>query len=220
MPSSTAPDVPKGAATTNTRKRFELPALDLKLGSLTDGTDIPPPLPSPIQEESDSSPADTTDTEAKEQAETIASKSKPVATSPHSQLSSVSTTGSKRRADDGPLSPTLSHRQGSIRRLFSRGLLNTSYANGHNTGHDGRPESRGSVIDSRKTKRSSGWFGRIRSNESLPLQPPTPRSPPPVLNEKPAGPPPPMIPELGELNSKLGIANDTGFGSDLFKNIK
>jgi hypothetical protein len=29
-----------------------------------------------------------------------------------------------------------------------------------------------------------------------------------------------MIPELSELNSKLGLQSDSGFGSDLFKDIK
>ncbi|KAI1806944.1 hypothetical protein F4811DRAFT_85814 [Daldinia bambusicola] len=36
-----------GAAATSSAKRFELPALDFHFGSLTDGTDIPPPPPSP-----------------------------------------------------------------------------------------------------------------------------------------------------------------------------
>ncbi|TDZ15435.1 hypothetical protein Cob_v011609 [Colletotrichum orbiculare MAFF 240422] len=31
-------------------KRFELPKLDFKFGSLTEGTNIPPPLPSPVRE--------------------------------------------------------------------------------------------------------------------------------------------------------------------------
>jgi hypothetical protein len=34
------------------------------------------------------------------------------------------------------------------------------------------------------------------------------------------GPPPPMIPELSELNSKLGLQNDSSLGEDLFNNIK
>lgn len=205
-----------------TAKRFELPALDLKLGSLTDGTDIPPPLPSPIQEEAAPTPPDTPKIEQETKKGTGVTNGKPNIASSHSQLSNISTAGTKRRAEDSPLSPTLSSRPGSIRRLFSRGLLNTAYANGSETAQDGRPQSRGgsSIADSRRAKRSSGWFGRLRSNEAVPSQPMTPLSPPPTDEKKPSGPPPPMIPELKELNSKLGIQNDNGFGVDLFKYIK
>lgn len=205
------------AAATNTR--FELPALDLKLGSLTDGTDIPPPVPSPIQETAAPTPPDTPDPD-KEQAEgTDATNGKPDTAS---HLPTMSTAGTKRRAEDNPASPTLSTRPGSIRRLFSRGLLNTAYANGNVTSPDGRPQSRsgGSVADSRKAKRSSGWFGRLRSNDEVANKAAGPLSPPATDETKPTGPPPPMIPELSELNSGLGIQNDSGFGGDLFNNIK
>ncbi|KAG7291707.1 hypothetical protein NEMBOFW57_001726 [Staphylotrichum longicolle] len=209
-------------------KRFELPALDFKFGSLTEGTDIPPPLPSPIQEEAEPAPPDTPAVAQQPQEGTGATSGKPKAASPNSQLSSVSIAGSKRRAEDGPASPTLSNRPGSIRRLFSRGLLNTAYANGDETSQNGRPQSRGgsSVVDSRKAKRSSGWFGRLRSNDSSSNttannnKTAMPLSPPATDEKKPMGPPPPMIPELSELNSKLGIQPDNTFGNDLFKNIK
>jgi hypothetical protein len=206
-------------------KRFELPALDFKFGSLTEGTDIPPPPPSPIQEEAPT-PPDTPKLAQQQQEGAGATGGKPKAASPHSQLSSVSIAGSKRRAEDGPASPTLSNRPGSIRRLFSRGLLNTAYANGDEPSQDGRPQSRSgnSVADSRKAKRSSGWFGRLRSNDSAPNtnsnKTAMPLSPPATDEKKPMGPPPPMIPELSELNTKLGIQSDNTFGNDLFKNIK
>ncbi|KAK4124896.1 hypothetical protein N657DRAFT_662923 [Parathielavia appendiculata] len=191
-------------------KRFELPALDLKLGSLTDGTDIPPPLPSPIQEKAGPTPPDTPKIEQPRQEDAGATNGTLKMASPHSQLSNISTTGTKRRAEDSLTSPTLSNRPGSIRRLFSRGLLNTAYANGDDAALDRRPQSRGtaSVADSRKAKRSSGWFGRLRSNEALPSKPVTPLSPPATDDRKPTGPPPPTIPELSELKSKLGIQND------------
>ncbi|KAK4152373.1 hypothetical protein C8A00DRAFT_34959 [Chaetomidium leptoderma] len=199
-------------------KRFELPALTFKFSSLTDGTDIPPPLPSPIQEEAVPTPPDTPQPEG-----TGATNGKSNAASSRSQLSSISTAGTKRRAEDNPASPTLSSRPGSIRRLFSRGLLNTAYANGDEAAQDGRPGSRGgghSVVDSRKAKRSSGWFGRLRNNDGPPNKPVTPLSPPATDEKKPTGPPPPMIPELSELNSTLGIKNDNNFPSDLFRDIK
>ncbi|KAK4102170.1 hypothetical protein N658DRAFT_485530 [Parathielavia hyrcaniae] len=206
-------------------KRFELPALDLKLGSLTDGTDIPPPPPSPIRERAGPTPPDTPKIGQPRLGDAGATNGPLKATSPHSQLSNISTAGTKRRAEDSLASPTLSNRPGSIRRLFSRGLLNTAYANEDEAAPDGRPQSRGtnSVADSRKAKRSSGWFGRLRSPEAVvpPSKPSTPLSPPATTDDrKPSGPPPPSIPELSELKSPLGIQNDDSFGSDLFKDIK
>lgn len=255
---------PAGAST----MRFELPALDFKFGSLTDGTDIPPPLPSPVKEEQDEetkkkkeetgpTPPDTPTTEdatnqqqqqqqrqqQQQQQGATNGKLDAATPSPLSQHSSVS--GTKRRADDNPASPTRTSRPSSIRRLFSRGLLNTASANANangsadgaapspglspGQGRDGarRPPSggsgSGSVADSRKARRASGWFGRLRgvsggdaaAAAAAPLSPPS-------TGEKavPAGPPPPRIPELSEINSKLGIQGESGFGSDLFKDIK
>ncbi|KAH6628517.1 hypothetical protein F5144DRAFT_311503 [Chaetomium tenue] len=209
------------AAATAKAKRFELPALDLKFGSLTDGTNIPPPLPSPIQEEAASTPPDTPNGAQAKQGERADANGKSNTVSPNSQPSSILTAGTKRRAEDGPASPTLSNRPGSIRRLFSRNLLNTAYNTNEST-QNGRPQSRSgaSVADSRKAKRSSGWFGRLRNTEPAPSKPVTPLSPPATDEKKPTGPPPPMIPELKELNTKLGIQADNTFGGDFFKNIK
>ncbi|KAK3363485.1 hypothetical protein B0T25DRAFT_429760, partial [Lasiosphaeria hispida] len=206
-------------------KRFELPVLDFKFASLTDGTDIPPPLPSPIQEEAGLTPPDTptngVSAKPNHLAVAIIPRKMNLASSPRSNLS-----GTKRPAEDNPASPTLSSRPGSIRRLFSRNLLNNAYANGEESmigstesGHGVRPASRSSssVMDGRKAKRSSGWFSRLRSGgdnkrASLSLLSPT-------EDKRDMGPPPPMIPELSEIKSKLDIKDDMGFGSDLFKNI-
>ncbi|KAK4239329.1 hypothetical protein C8A03DRAFT_32585 [Achaetomium macrosporum] len=205
-------------------KRFELPALEFKFRSLTEGTDIPPPLPSPVQEEAAPAAPNTPNPRKQQQEGTDATNGKQGNASPSSQLSSGSTAGSKRRAEDSPASPTLSNRPASIRRLLSRNnLLHQSHANGDGTDPDARPQSRrgSSVAESRKAKRLSGWFGRLRGNESAASKPASPLSPPPVTDDKkPTGPPPPKIPELSELNSKLGIQADSGFGSDLFKDIK
>ncbi|KAM7186491.1 hypothetical protein V8F20_011367 [Naviculisporaceae sp. PSN 640] len=212
--STTKPTAPVPA------KRFELPALEFKFPSLTEGTDIPPPLPSPI-EASVPTPPETPKEDGKL---TVATNGKADATSPKSNGSTF-TTGSKRPAEDNPASPTLSSRPGSIRRLFSRNLLNNAYANGEEVATDGghaRPPSRSAstTTDSKKAKRSSGWFSRLRSNDSAkrastPLSPTTP-----VEERKSMGPPPPMIPELSELKSKLDHEQDLSFGNDLFKNIK
>jgi len=204
-------------------KRFELPALNFKFGSLTEGTGIPPPLPSPVQEKAAPTPPDTPNTAEQQKKEgKDAANGKAITVSPNSQASSTSVAGTKRRADDIPASPTLSNRPGSIRRLFSRSLLNSAYTNGNESAPGGRPQSRGgsSVSDSKKAKRSSGWFGRLRSNDTIPSKYVTPLSPPATDEKKSMGPPPPMIPELSELNTKLGIQNDNSFDGDLFKNIK
>ncbi|KAK1750279.1 hypothetical protein QBC47DRAFT_123583 [Echria macrotheca] len=219
MPSRTN-SVVKPAGTV-TAKRFELPILEFKFASLTEGTDIPPPPPSPIKEES--ALPKTPNGEAKsEENKTghLAANGMSDAASPKSNISKTSAAGVKRRAEDGPSSPTLSNRPGSIRRLFSRNLLNNAYANGEEvSANGGRPPSRStmSVADSRKAKRSSGWFTRFKGGDnkraSVAVMSPT-------EEKKNTGPPPPMIPELSEIKSKLDIKEDPEFGSDLFKNIK
>ncbi|KAK3991187.1 hypothetical protein QBC44DRAFT_368226 [Cladorrhinum sp. PSN332] len=187
-------------------KRFELPALEFKFESLTDGTNIPPPLPSPIPEEAVPTPPDTPkDGPATTNGKTDAAKPQV----------NTSTTGVKRPAEESPSSPTLSSRPGSIRRLFSRTLLNKAYENGEEMSTTSvRPPSRGatSVVDSKRTKRSSGWFSRLRGGDKHA----SPLSPPLAEEKKPSGPPPPMIPELAEIKAK----EDASFSSDLFKNIK
>lgn len=170
-------------------KRFELPALDFKFASLTEGTDIPPPLPSPVAEapparkREDTTPSDTTS--SKTNGAQPGANGAPSAPSnapsapPPAPLRAPVRAGLKRAADDVPVSPTLLARPGSIRRLFSRSLLNTAYANAE--GNKGqlpsagsaatagggsilRPDSRsdGSTLDERRARRSSGWFRRLR----------------------------------------------------------
>ncbi|KAK4453500.1 hypothetical protein QBC34DRAFT_208614 [Podospora aff. communis PSN243] len=199
-------------------KRFELPALEFKFASLTDGTDIPPPLPSPIEEEPlPKTPNPETKDDAKP-AHLIAANGSADPSSPGSKLSKTSTGAVKRSAEDYPASPTLSARPGSIRRLFSRNLLSSAYANGEEGADGGRPPSRSanSVADSRKAKRSSGWFSRLsRSDSKRSIAP----AMSPTEEKKDTGPPPPMIPELREIKEKLAV-EDVEFGSDLFKNIK
>ncbi|KAL2161327.1 hypothetical protein VTH06DRAFT_8548 [Thermothelomyces fergusii] len=222
MPSqtrTTAP-LPKGASSA---KRFELPALDFKFGSLTDGTDIPPPIPSPVEEKAAPTPPDTPEVDnGQEQKGKREADGKRGAVSPKSNLSSTSVAGTKRRAEDSPASPAVSSRPGSIRRLFSRTLLNPSHANGNESARNGRPRSRGGTSDSesKKAKRASGWFGRFLGSDNGTSKSATPLSPSATDEKKPSGPPPPRIPELSEINTKLGIQNDISFGGDLFKDIK
>lgn len=224
-----------------TSKKFELPALDFKFASLTEGTDIPAPLPSPVLEEPPAQPkAPLAEENAKNKKNVNlpGEGDKAANGSSREQEQKINGTivaaGTKRRAEDSPLSPALSGRQGSIRKLFSRTFLNNSYvegeapANGAGTANGGRPPSRSntSILDEKKAKRSSGWFRRLRPgsasdstlkrSSSIYQEAPTKQQ-----STKPAGPPPPMIPELNTLSPKLDLGSDGGLGGDdLFKNIK
>ena len=238
MPKPTNSNV-GGNATTSNSRRFQLPALDFKFGSLTEGTNIPPPLPSPVEEKAPTPPKTPSQ-------EPIVSVKKEEKTNGHVNGSENSPNplpsyvGVKRPAEDGPASPTGSSR-GSLRRLLSKSLLNKTYDEQVSSTSSGppqapaaappqniitsRPPSRtaSTMTEERKSKRSSGWFRRLRNHDNdsnkrmsqqfLPVAAPksTPAPPP-----KPAGPPPPMIPELSALETKV----DTNIGDDIFKAIK
>ncbi|KAH6894178.1 hypothetical protein B0T10DRAFT_241415 [Thelonectria olida] len=201
--------------------RFELPALNLNFGSITDGTNIPPPPDSPVQKvpTPPQTPPPTKDVKDPIKESNDESKNAPT---------NGNLAGTKRNADDAavPLSPAASSRQGSIRRLFSRTTLNNSYVEGQmsngslSVANGARPSSQGgsSFMDERKSKRSSGWFRRIRTGDSTPKRSSTvyeAAPPTPTVVKKPSGPPPPMIPELTDLEKDEG-----SLGDDLFKNIK
>ncbi|KAI0509164.1 hypothetical protein F5B22DRAFT_362781 [Xylaria bambusicola] len=224
MPAKKATNGVASTQSTATPHRFELPALDLKFGSLTDGTDIPPPLPSPKDEELPPPPKVAT----KEGREVESQQPKAEAngttngTSPRKPDVIVTTkVGVKRSADDVPLSPALSSR-GSLRRLISKTFLNHAYdeQGSTTTGQQNmsRPPSRTASVlaEEKKAKRSSGWFRRLRSHDSTGDDKSTHSQPQfESLNKKPLGPPPPMIPELSALETKV----DTNLGDDLFKGI-
>lgn len=199
-------------------KRFTLPALNFHFDSLTDGTSIPAPLPSPVQEVP--TPPKTPspeDVEMKEAAVTGA-HTNGSDTSPKSDTTGSTVAALKRPIGEGPTSPTYSSR-GSLRRYLSKSLLNTTYdEQGANGGPGGsRPPSRtASVITGeRKSKRGTGWFRRLRSSESS-----NKRNSVAQFEQVPVevkkGPPPPMIPELSSWESKV----DPAIGDDLFNEIK
>ncbi|KAI1161499.1 hypothetical protein F5B18DRAFT_433215 [Nemania serpens] len=242
MPANKLADGVAPTQSAPTSKRFELPALDFKFGSLTDGTDIPPPPPSPKQEvpppqlelgpqspsqpqvlpQAQQQPKTTDQREAKveEQQPKLAERANGATngTTPKKPDITVTTkAGLKRTADEGPASPALSSR-GSLRRLISKTLLNHAYdEQGSTTGRGtSRPPSRSAsfLAEEKKAKRSSGWFWRLRSHDNTHDTKPT------ALQfegdtKQPAGPPPPMIPELSALKTKV----DTHLGDDLFKGI-
>ncbi|KAI0467470.1 hypothetical protein F4859DRAFT_245691 [Xylaria cf. heliscus] len=218
--------------------RFQLPALNLTFGSLTDGTDIPPPLPSPKEEQPPPvQPKETVKSENPVKKEVVAKKEEkeekvedqqPKAepangatngtTTPRKPDIAITTNvGLKRPADEVPVSPVPSSR-GSLRRLISKSLLNHAYDDqGSPTGQaTSRPPSRTAslIADEKKAKRSSGWFRRLRSHDTANDSKPAPLQFESV-NKKPSGPPPPMIPELSALETKI----DTHLGDDLFKGI-
>ncbi|KAI0439078.1 hypothetical protein F4803DRAFT_66645 [Xylaria telfairii] len=212
---------------------FQLPALNLTFGSLTDGTDIPPPLPSPKEEEQQQQQpppvqpkAAVKKEEKEEKTEDQQPKAEPAngatnGTTPRKPGIAITTNiGLKRLADEVPVSPAPSSR-GSLRRLISKSILNHAYDEQGSIIGQGisRPPSRTTSLlaEDKKAKRSSGWFRRLRShdtgNDGRPasLQFESVSS----VSKKPSGPPPPMIPELSALETKV----DTNLGDDLFKSI-
>ncbi|PFH59195.1 hypothetical protein XA68_12679 [Ophiocordyceps unilateralis] len=174
--------------------RFELPALDLGFGRITDGTNIPPPPASPVQkvptppqtpptekedpldhkqlDDADQSPDCKDDKEPEGQDELLHSANgatRHLATPPNGN-----TAAPKRSDDDASLSPVGSGRESSLRRLFSRNVLSYPDAEGRSMSVGAtsmaasRPESRGTTIvaDDRRRKRGSAWFRRLRGGDS------------------------------------------------------
>ncbi|KAL6691922.1 hypothetical protein J3F84DRAFT_384742 [Trichoderma pleuroticola] len=180
---------------TATGSRFVLPALNLNFGSITDGTDIPPPPESPIEPitPSKTSKASNESSEAKENTSTAYENK----------------VGVRSVAENAPPSPAASGRQGSVQ------------DSGRSVANAYRPvsQSGSSAVESEKTKRASGWFKRLRSGDNqsrrrsslLSLEQHIPAATPKLTSDKP----PPKIPQLVQLESDKGA-----FGSNLFDHIK
>ncbi|KAH8162565.1 hypothetical protein CIB48_g5681 [Xylaria polymorpha] len=191
---------------------FQLPALNLTFGSLTDGTDIPPPLPSPKEEEQQPPPPPPVQPETtvkKEEKEEKAEDQQPKA-----EPANGATNGTTPRKPDIAITTNI----GLNALRTSKSILNHAYDEQGSIIGQGisRPPSRTTSLlaEDKKAKRSSGWFRRLRSHDtgndgrpaSLQLE---------SVSKKPSGPPPPMIPELSALETKV----DTNLGDDLFKGI-
>ncbi|KAI0143786.1 hypothetical protein GGR57DRAFT_339519 [Xylariaceae sp. FL1272] len=218
---------PNTKPTSNGTSRFTLPALELNFGSLTEGTNIPPPPLSPKLEPKPLSKIDENAEVGKEPkrkeptGETHANGTAPIKPGP-----TIRTGGIKRPADDVPPSPaessqtTRSHR--GLRRLLSRSLLNNAYDEQGPSSTPAqavsRPPSRTASImaEEKKARRGSGWFRRLRANDhaSDTKTTATPQSVP--ESKKPTGPPPPMIPELNKLEAHINTNLDA---ENLFKSI-
>lgn len=199
------------------KPQFELPALNLNFGSITDGTNIPPPLPSPKVPTPPQTPP------------RLETKDDRTNGSVDANRANGLNTGTYYPEEHALLSPTPSARQGTLRRMLSKRTLNNTAAGSQLPASqsvpalDGvdRPQSRGgfSLMGDRKSKRSSGWFKRFRSGDQ---QSSSRRSSflfggssSNLPAAKQLEPPPPMIPELRELEKDEG-----SLGSDIFRNIK
>ncbi|OAA72124.1 hypothetical protein ISF_01197 [Cordyceps fumosorosea ARSEF 2679] len=215
MPALTMSHRPKNGAK---KPRFELPALDLNFGNITDGTNIPPPLPSPKVPTPPQTPPAIDAKDAQAHGTAAANKANGIST------------GTYHPNEPAPLSPTPFVQQGTLRRMLSKRTMSNTAAESRLPGSQSallldnvdRPQSRGgfSLMGDRKSKRNSGWFKRFRNGD----QPPSSRRSSFLFSgsssnlpdtSKPLEPPPPMIPELRELEKDEG-----SLGSDIFRNIK
>ncbi|CAN8100732.1 unnamed protein product [Discula destructiva] len=183
--------------TESTGTKFQLPALDLKFGSLTEGTDIPPPPPSPKHEDLQPTP--------------VAELAKFTAINNGTQTTpEVQRNGLKSPVDQPPSgSPLLSKGEHMFPRPVSQS--NASIAT------DGQPKRASAWF--RRLRGSDGLESR-RSSKIF-VSPAENTKPLPATMPKVSGPPPPMIPEFKSLGSKVDLGDDGGsLGSDLFKDIK
>jgi hypothetical protein len=191
--------------------RFELLALAPINYSLTEGTSIPPPPDSPV-EETAPAPAPPKPVEKVNRPPAVDTSGN--GTFDGRGRSTVTSTISS------PMSPTSARRPSSIRNFLAR----KSLANGDGGNYDGsadefeRPDSAASFRSGGPNLvKKKSWFRRLSSvprtgtvyeNEHEPEQ------------KRPAGPPPPMLPQLNELKAKIPEDDDGGFGGEaLFKNI-
>jgi hypothetical protein len=200
--------------------RFELPALAPLNFNLTEGTNIPPPPKSPV-EDAPPAPSESAPTQATPTIVTNGQIKEAAGTN-----GDFESRGRTSAIDRPPLSPASSTRPSSIRRFLSRKSLNANYTTGTNTNTStedltgvGRPDSPSSFIDGKpKPKRNGSWFRRLGSSnrQSVIYENNS------IEEKKVAkGPPPPTLPELNQLKSKVS-ENDKGSfgGDDMFKNIK
>lgn len=228
------------AMPSSSTKRFELPAL-APLESLTQGTNIPAPPDSPIEEK----PPATFPVSAQQSTTSPASKT------------SINTNNENRSPNSNnlepPVSPT-STKPSSIRRFLSRKSLNQSYNNGNASVESlsTRPESPATFSTNNSgTKRKSrgNWLRRLVGGgssdksisggkrtstvfEVLAEQENGDQSPPPakrlnggsvngngVRKVVDMGPPAPKLPELNQFKAKVDETTGSLGGGDMFAGI-
>lgn len=202
------PPKPNGMTT---RGRFELPVL-APLDSLTAGTNIPPPEPSPVHEQ----PPET----MKPAEVSALSEGAPI----HSNGNGTSKATINRSVAPSIASPTSVKRPASIRRFLSRKSLNDYYENDGIDYSSSRPESPStfSTVSTRpdNKRRSSSWFSRImgtdgaeRKRTSMVLE----EKEEPVAKK---GPPPPQLPQLNQLKAKVTNKSLDMDPESMFGNIR
>ncbi|KAG0650351.1 hypothetical protein D0Z07_2987 [Hyphodiscus hymeniophilus] len=218
--------------------RFTLPALTPVSFSLTDGTDIPPPPDSPIEERAPA-PTPTPTPVPAAQAASSAPTPTPIngnaAPNGNAAFSGSGVYDGRGRTtttvDHPPLSPASTSRPSSIRRFLSRKSLNTNYTNGnHDNGSNedilggGRPDSPSSFMSGRPElakKKSGSWFSKLGGGgkrTSVVYENPTPVQP--VVRQEKKEPPPPKLPELNQLKAKI-VDDDGGLGGgEMFRDIR
>lgn len=211
--------------------RFELPQLKPINFSLTDGTNIPPPPDSPV-EEKPPAPEPTISSAVP------GTNSQSAATSADEVYDGRGRTNGNTAAVEQPTSPISTRRPSSIRRFLSRKSLNTNYTNGTNTNVSNedvtmidRPDSAMSFASARPSlpkNKSGSWFRRF-SNSGTQAGADGSQSRTSIIYEdkqsvpkpKPMGPPPPKLPELSKLKARISDNDDGSLGAeDMFKNIK
>lgn len=210
--------------------RFELPQLTPVNFSLTDGTNIPPPPASPVEEK----PAPPEPTISNAVPATNGQSA--TATSANGVYDGRGRTNGNSVTVEQPTSPISTKRPSSIRRFLSRKSLNTNYTNGTNSNVSNedvtmidRPESAMSFASTKPSlakKKSGSWFRRFSSGGGSVAVDGT-QSRTSIIYEdkqsapKPMGPPPPKLPELSKLRAKIPENDDGSLGAeDMFKNIK
>lgn len=176
--------------------------------SLTDGTSIPPPPDSPV-EDAPPPAAPPKDTEK-------------VARTASVDANANGNLEGRGRAS-AAMGPPPTRRPSSIRNFLARKSL-LPPTNGNGIDHNGSTEDMVERPDSVASFRSGNpslvkkksWFRRLSS---------VPKTSTVYENEpeqkRPSGPPPPTLPELSQLKAKIPEGDEGGFGGEgLFKNIK
>ncbi len=209
--------------------RFELPQLTPVNYSLTEGTNIPPPPDSPVDEK-------PPPVAHQPEASAIANGQSAPATNANGGYDGRGRTNATSVSMEQPTSPVSTKRPSSIRRFLSRKSLNTNYTNGTNSNLSNedvtmidRPESAmsfSSAKPSLKAKKSRSWFSRLSSTGGPSGNNASPNRTSIIYEDKQSaprtmGPPPPKLPELSKLKARIPENDDGSLGADdMFKNIK
>ncbi|CCU76586.1 hypothetical protein BGHDH14_bgh05311 [Blumeria hordei DH14] len=190
---------------------FELPKLKPVNISLTDGTDIPPPPDSPVQ---DTPPVYDQPPKLSESKAILRCDNR----APNRHHDQDTDGDSGYQASQIVTSPK---HPSSIRKFISRRSLNANYAN---DSYDSltRPDSSTSYMSGNTTfssskRRALTWFGRF-GNSGSNTRKSTNLAVPDTLPIKPPPPPPPMLPKLSHFT--MTMSDSSLDGAEMFKNIK